>query len=121
MGYQLNGVSVILPPFVRSTTLDNLRRDGAAVLNLTDEVTVIAGSPTGRRDWPALTTHCVPGWRSSNAFAHRKLRVTECDDHAERPRFRLATELEGMHRPFRGSNRAQAAVVEVVILLTRLD
>ena len=36
MGYQLDGGSVILSPFVPSTTLDNLRRDAAAVLNLTD-------------------------------------------------------------------------------------
>jgi hypothetical protein len=111
MGYQLDGGPVILSAFVPSTTLDNLRRDGAAALNLTDEVTVIAGSLTGRRDWPTLATHCVPGWRLSDALAHRELRVIECDGHAKRPWFRLATELEERHRPFRGFNRAQAAVV----------
>ncbi|MGH6927953.1 MAG: DUF447 family spectrin-like domain-containing protein, partial [Dongiaceae bacterium] len=37
-----------------------------------------------------------------------------------RPRFRCAVVHEEMHRPFHGFNRAQAAVVEGAILVSRL-
>lgn len=121
LGYRLEGEEVVLAPFAPSTTLDNLRRDRAAVLNLTDDVSIIAGCLTGRRDWPTITTQVIPGWRLANALAHRELSLVRCDEDDIRPTFFLATEFDQMHASFKGFNRAQAAVVEAAILLTRLD
>ena len=121
MGYRMEGDNVVLAPFVPSTTLENLRRERRAVLNLTDDVSVIAGCLTGRRDWPAVATQTVPGWRLSTALAHRELVVVHSDDDDCRPKFYLETKFAQSHAPFRGFNRAQAAVVEAAILLSRLD
>jgi hypothetical protein len=121
MGYRVEGDTTVLAPFVPSTTLDNLRREGAAVLNFSDDVSIIAGCLTGRRDWPAIATQVVPGWRLAETLAHRELLLVRYEEDDTRPRFFFATEFEQMHAPFRGFNRAQAAVIEAAILLTRLD
>ncbi len=121
MGYRQEGDQIVLAPFVPSTTLDNIRRDKAAVLNFTDDVSVIAGCLTARRDWPTIATEMVPGWRLATTLAHRELSLERCDDDESRPTFYFATRFEELHAPFKGFNRAQAAVVEAAILLTRLD
>jgi hypothetical protein len=121
MGYRIDGEQIVLAPFVPSMTLENLRRERTAVLNFTDDVSVIAGCLTGRRNWPVAATEKIAGWRLESTLAHRELSVVDCDDDESRPTFYLATELEQLHAPFRGFNRAQAAVVEAAILLTRLD
>ena len=43
---------VILAPFRPSTTLENVLATRVAVVNLTDDVRVIAGCLTGRATWP---------------------------------------------------------------------
>lgn len=121
MGYRLDGDVVTLAPFVPSTTLENLRREPFAVISVTDDVSVIAGCLTGRRSWPVVATEHIPGFRLADVLAHRELNVTQCEDDAVRPTFRLATVAEHSHRAPRGYNRAQAAVLEAAILYTRLD
>lgn len=121
MGFVRDGAHVEIAPFVPSTTLDNLRRHPQAVMNLTDDVRVVAGALTGRRDWPVAATRAVTGWRLADTLAHLELEVREHDPDAVRPVFRLAVLHEQHHRAFRGFNRAQAAVVEAAILVSRLD
>jgi len=121
MGYRVTDTRTILAPFVPSKTLENLRREPAAVLNFTDDVSVIAGCLTGRREWPVRPASVISGWRLEDTLAHRELRFTECVDDDVRPLFYFDTAHEEMHKPFKGFNRAQAAVVEAAILLTRLD
>lgn len=121
MGYRLDGDTVTLAPFVPSTTLENLRREPYAVINVTDDVSVIAGCLTGHRTWPVIAAENVPGFRLAEVLAHRELTVTDCEDDAVRPTFRLATVAEQSHRAPRGYNRAQSAVLEAAILFTRLD
>ena len=121
MGYRLDGDKVVVAPFVPSITLGNLRRERAAVLNFTDDVSIIAGCLTGRRDWPAIAAEAISGWRLANALAHRELSVVDCDEDDMRPAFYCSTEVERMHAPFKGFNRAQAAILEAAILLSRLD
>jgi hypothetical protein len=43
------------------------------------------------------------------------------EDHAERPRFRMRIDAAASHAPAAGFNRAQAAVIELAILSSRLD
>lgn len=121
LGFRRDGEVVVLAPFVPSTTLDNLRRHRMAVMNLTDDVRVIAGCLTGRRDWPVIVAPAVQGWRLRDCLAHLELEVLEQHDDAERPSFRCRILREENHAPFRGFNRAQAAVVEAAILVSRLD
>lgn len=121
MGYRLDGDIVTLAPFVPSTTLENLRREPYAVINIIDDVRVIAGCLTGHRAWPVVATENIPGFRLEDVLAHRELTVTQYEDDATRPTFHLATVAEQVHRHPRGYNRAQAAVLEAAILFTRLD
>jgi hypothetical protein len=110
----------VLAPFRPSATLDNLRRSGAAVINHTDDVRVFAGCLTGRRDWPVVRADAVAGWRLADALSHQEAVVEHVDEDEQRPRFVCRIVREAAHRPFRGFNRAQAAVIEGAILVSRL-
>jgi len=121
MGYRRTDDGVLIAPFVPSTTALNLKRDGRAVMNLTDDVRVIAGCLTGRREWPVLRATLIDGWRLADSLSHLELEVTACDDDAERPRFTCRVVHEASHGAFAGFNRAQAAVLEAAILYSRLD
>jgi hypothetical protein len=110
----------IIAPFRPSRTLDNLREQPTAVVSHTDDVRVFAGCLTGRRDWPIRPADRVKGVVLANALAHQELEVVAFDDDAVRPRFRCRVVHEVMHAPFRGFNRAQGAVIEAAILVSRL-
>ncbi len=111
----------LIAPFKPSTTLDNLQRSGVAVVNLTDDVRVYAGCLTGRYDWPLKQAEQVPGRYLESALTHLELSVERVEDDELRPQFYCRLEHEGMHGPFRGFNRAQVAVLEAAILVSRLD
>ena len=109
-----------IAPFRPSATLENLEATGCAVINLTDDVRVIAGCLTGRRDWPVRPAKKIEGRVLESALAHKEVRVTATEPDPSRPRFRFEVVHEETHAPFKGFNRAQAAVVEAAILVSRL-
>jgi hypothetical protein len=111
----------VLAPFRPSTTLDNLTSHPFAVINHTDDVRVFAGCLTGRRDWPVRPAERVKGNVLVGALSHQELEVERREDDALRPRFHCRIVHEATHAPFRGFNRAQAAVIEAAILVSRLD
>jgi hypothetical protein len=112
---------LVIAPFHPSTTLDNLRRHGCACVNYTTDVLVFAGCVTRRRrEWPVVPAERVRGWRLAGALAHTEVEVGEVVEHELRPRFRCHSVLEHSHAPFLGFNRAQAAVLEAAILVSRL-
>ena len=121
LGYRERDGQVILAPFVPSRTLDNLRRTGEAVLNFTDDVRIIAGALTGRRQWPTEASAQITVPRLVDSLAHWELKISEERTHPERPEFICSRVFVGNHRPFLGFNRAQAACVELAILVSRLD
>ena len=110
----------ILAPFRPSTTLDNLRHNGSAVINHTDDVRVFAGCLTGRRDWPLKPAERIDGRVLQGALAHQELRVERVEEDEQRPRFNCRVVHESAHGAFKGFNRAQAAVIEAAILVSRL-
>ncbi len=110
----------IIAPFHPSQTLDNLRAVGQAVANYTDDVRIFAGCLTGRRDWPCVPSVHVTPPRLAAALAHAEMEVVAVDEDAQRPRFHCRVLHCVTHAPFQGFNRAQAAVVEAAILVSRL-
>ncbi len=112
---------IVVAPFRPSVTLDNLQRTRRAVVNCTDDVRVFAGCLTGRYDWPLRTLDSGSGYRLCAALSHQVLRMVEFEDEALRPRCLCTVESSAVHAPFRGFNRAQAAVLEAAILVSRLD
>ena len=110
----------IIAPFRPSTTLDNLRSNPHAVANFTDDVLIFAGCLTGNKDWPTRPATHVPGVVLDGALAHAELSVDHVQEDEQRPRFHCRVVHEATHAPFKGFNRAQAAVIEAAILASRL-
>ncbi|MBN9509337.1 MAG: DUF447 family protein [Alphaproteobacteria bacterium] len=110
----------VIAPFVPSTTLENLRAVPALVANYTEDVRIFAGCLTGRREWPCVASARVAPPRLAAALAHAEMAVVAVDESAERPRFHLRVVHRATWAPFAGFNRAQAAVVEAAILVSRL-
>lgn len=120
LGIIADGDGWIIAPFRPSTTLENLRAVPFAVANHTEDVRLFAGCLTGRRDWPTVAAERVPVPRLAAALAHAELAVERVTEDAARPRFHCRVLHLGAHAPFRGFNRAQAAVIEAAILVSRL-
>ena len=120
MGARYAGDEVVLMPFKPSATLDNILASGCAVLNLTTDVSVFAGCVTGRRNWPTLPAERIAGRRLAGALAHVELRLLRRDDDPQRPVLHMGRVRECNHAPFPGFNRAQAAVIEGAVLVSRL-
>jgi len=121
LGIIADGEGWIIAPFRPSVTIDNLRAVPFAVANATDDVRVFAGCLTGRKDWPTTASDQVPVPRLAGALAHSELAVTRVSEDVLRPRFHCRVVRQALHAPFAGFNRAQAAVVEAAILVSRLD
>lgn len=121
MGVRERDGELLLAPFRPSGTLDNLERERCAVINLVDDVRIYAGCLTGHHDWPMAPARTIPGMRLAEVLAHQEIRVVRIEDDALRPRLYCRVVDEQNHRPFRGYNRAQAAVLELAILVSRLD
>ncbi len=120
MGVRYQGGRVVLMPFKPSTTLANILATRHAVLNLITDTRVFAGCVTGRRAWPLLPAQKVAGQRLACALRHVELELVETRDDAQRPVLQLERVHEAEHAPFMGMNRAQAAVVEGAVLVSRL-
>ncbi len=120
LGMIAEGEHWILAPFHPSTTLENLRQAPFAVANLTDDVRVFAGCLTGRRDWPLTAANIVAAPRLKTTLAHLELVVIDVREDVLRPRFVCRVVHRGSHAPFEGFNRAQAAVIEGAVLVSRL-
>jgi hypothetical protein len=121
MGFRREQRTLLVRPFVPSLTLDNLMRSPQAVMNLADDVRLTAGCLTGRRDWPLVAADSVRGWRVQDCLAYLEVVVTGYEADVERPTFRCQVVKEINHRAYQGFSRAQAAVIEASILVSRLD
>jgi len=120
LGLIADGAGWIIAPFRPSTTLDNLRATPFAVASFTDDVLVFAGCLTGNKEWPTRAATHVPGAVLDGALAHAELEVVNVEEDDVRPRFHCRVVHEASHAPFKGFNRAQAAVIETAILASRL-
>lgn len=120
MGVRFEGEQVILMPFRPSITCDNIVATRCAVVNFTTDVRIFAGCVTGRRDWPTLPAGDVPCARLAGALAHAELRLVDTRDDPLRPVLTMQRVIDATHGPFTGFNRAQAAVIEGAVLVSRL-
>lgn len=120
LGLIAEGAHWIIAPFRPSRTLDNLRAVPFAVASHTDDVRVFAGCLTGRKSWPLRPAEKVKGMALENAVAHWELAVDGVSEDDMRPRFACRLVHTANHRPWEGFNRAQAAVLECAVLVSRL-
>jgi hypothetical protein len=120
LGVRREGEVLVLAPFRPSLTLDLMLQSRAAVINYTDDVRVFAGCIVGRRDWPLVPATRIDGVRLASSLAHEEVELVELVDDVQRPRLRCRCVHGETHAPFRGFNRAQAAVIEAAVLVSRL-
>lgn len=111
---------VLIAPFRPSTSLDNLLQSHNAVINLTDDVRVFAGALTGRGTWTVHRAEKINGYVLDGVLAHRELELVEVKEDPLRPELYFRVVHEVNHAAFRGFNRAQAAVIELAVLVSRL-
>jgi uncharacterized protein len=120
LGLIEEGSHWLIAPFKPSRTLDNLRANPCAVASHTDDVRVFAGCVTGRKLWPLEPIAGVNGARLADCVSHWELKVERVIEDDVRPRFACAILNQKSHRPWEGFNRAQAAILELAVLTTRL-
>jgi len=110
----------LIQPFKPSATYENLKRHRQCTINYMDDVRVFAGSLTGRRDWPTVICEQIEGFYLEHALAHTELNIIEFIDGDPRTSFKGEIVNDVTHAPFRGFNRAQSAVIEAAVLISRL-
>lgn len=111
----------IIAPFSPSTTLENLRENPYAVANHVDDVRIFAGCLTGRKKWPIVRAEKINGAVLKAAMSHWELKVETVDEDDLRPKFICRSIYKVGHKPWGGFNRAQAAVIEAAVLVSRLN
>ena len=110
----------IIAPFTPSITLENLQENPCAVANHVDDVRIYAGCLTGRKNWPFKRAEKIDGAVLKAAISHWELKVETIEQDDVRPRFVCRPVYTAGHKPWGGFNRAQAAVLEAAVLVSRL-
>lgn len=120
-GIQLQDGLVVISPYKPSVTLDNILATQHAVMNLTDDVRVFAGALTRRQAWTLLPATKITGVRLAEVLVHKELKLVKVNDDDLRPQLFFEVLHEEQHESFKGFNRAQAAVIELAVLASRLQ
>ncbi len=120
MGIHVHEDKFVIRPFKPCTTLDNITETQSAVINYCDDVRIFAGCLTGRRNWPLKEAEKTQGHYLESALAHCEVEIEKIEDNDIRPMIFCKTVHHVTHRPFKGFNRAQFAVIEAAILVSRL-
>jgi uncharacterized protein len=121
LGLIQDGGHWVIGPFKPSRTLDNLRANPFAAASHTDDVRVFAGCVTGRKSWPTVAAGKIIGGRLASCLAHWELKVDRIVEDDLRPKFHCKIVHQEQHKAWEGFNRAQAAVLELAVLTTRLN
>ncbi len=120
-GVQWQAGKVLIMPFKPSTTLSNILQTGHAVLNLTDDVRVFAAAIAKKSGVDVPLVAVAQGVRLQHCLTHHGLQLESVEDDSVRPRVWMQVQDSQSHAPFMGFNRAQAAVVELAVLVSRLQ
>ena len=120
-GISMQADLVVISPFKPSVTLENILATQCAVMNLTDDVRVFAGALTKKMAWEIVPAEKIAGFRLAASLTHKELKLVKVKQDESRPKLFLQLVHEVHHQPFPGFNRAQAAVIELAVLVSRLD
>jgi hypothetical protein len=120
MGVEWGDDLIVLKPFLETTTFRNIQASRTAVVNLTDDVLLIAESAIGNPVFPAAPATLVRGVVLEAACSWRELEVLSLDATPPRSRIEARVVHRGVRREFIGFNRARHAVLEAAILATRV-
>jgi uncharacterized protein len=119
MGVEWGEETIVLKPFLETTTFRNLEQRRSAVVNLTDDVMLFAEGAIGSPQYPSIPATVVQGVVLESACSWRELVVEAVDATPPRSRIDARVVHTGFRREFIGFNRARHAVLEAAILATR--
>jgi hypothetical protein len=120
MGVEWGADSLVLKPFLDTTTFRNLAGGSAAVFNLVDDIMLLAQAAIGSPQFPWHPAKRVDGAVLEAACSWCELEVRAIDATPPRSRIETAVVHRGRGREFLGFNRAKHAVLEAAILATRI-
>jgi uncharacterized protein len=120
MGVEWGDEAIVIKPYRSTRTLRNLKRSGAAVVNLTDDILLFTQAALDDPHPPTRPAAVVEGAVLVDACSWREVAVDAID--ATGPRARVTTRVvrRGTGREFVGFNRACHAVLEASILASRV-
>jgi len=110
---------LVLRPYHTSSTYRNLKRTGAGVFHVTDDVLLLAKAAVGEASAAVERAACVEGFVLENCCRFYEFEVRQLDDSTERTTIDVDVVRSGRKRDFFGFNRGKHAVVEAAILATR--
>jgi hypothetical protein len=119
MGVDWGESTIVLKPFLETTTFRNVSATRAAVVNITDDVMLFAQAAISSPQFPWTPASVVRGAVLDAACSWRELEVVAIDDTPPRSRIEARVVHRGQRREFIGFNRARLAVLEAAILATR--
>jgi len=120
MGVEWAEDTIVLKPFLDTTTYRNVTATGAAVVNLTDDVRVFARAAISNPAYPTVPAASVRGVVLADCCTWREVEVRSIDSTPPRSRIVTTVVHRGARREFVGFNRACHAVLEMAIYATRL-
>ena len=120
MGVEWGDETIVLKPFLETTTYRNIAASRAAVVNLTDDVRVFARAAISSPQYESGPATVVRGVVLADCCSWRELDVRAIDSTPPRSRIEMAVVHRGTCREFIGFNRAKHAVLEAAIYATRL-
>ena len=119
MGVEWGEETIVLKPFLETTTYRNVAATRVAVVNLTDDVMLFAQGAISSPQYPWAPAVAVRGAVIEAACSWREIEVVSIDSTPPRSRIETGVRHAGFRREFLGFNRARHAVLEAAILATR--
>jgi hypothetical protein len=119
MGVEWGEETIVLKPFLETTTYRNVTATGVAVINLTDDAMLFAQGAISSPQFPWIPATVVRGAVLEAACSWREIEVESTDSTPPRSRIVTRVRHAGHRREFLGFNRARHAVLEAAILATR--
>lgn len=119
MGVEWGDETIVLKPFLETTTYRNIAATRVAVVNLTDDAMLLAMGAISSPQFPWVPATVVRGAVLEAACSWRELEVESIDSTPPRSRIEARVRHAGARREFIGFNRARHAVLEAAILATR--
>jgi len=120
MGIIFKKKDIIISPFIPSKTCSNLKEYPYAVINFTDNVKIFSDCILGKKKFKIKPTKKIKSFYLQDTLSYFEVKVSKYYQDRVRPRFNCKILNETIVRPFKGFNRAQAAVIEATILISRL-
>jgi uncharacterized protein len=118
-GIRYRDKEVLIAPYKPSITLENLLSGRSATINMTSDVRIFAGAVTGRYEAPVKDYDGV--WGLEGASRVQQIELDRVFDDPIRPELYFKLGHQYILDGFDGFNRASHAVLELSILVTRLN